>query len=41
MGPVSAARVTAAFYSFSPDLIAEFIARARMLAIADEIIAAR
>ena len=41
MGAVSAATVAAAFYSFSPDLIAEFIPRAWMLASVDQIIAAR
>jgi len=41
MGAVSAATVTAAFYSFSPALIAQFIPRAWMLASVGEIIAAR
>ena len=41
MGAVSAATVAAAFYSFSPDLIARFIPRAWTLASVDQIIAAR
>jgi hypothetical protein len=41
MGPVSAATVAAAFYSFSPSLIARFIPRAWTLASVEEIIAAR
>ena len=41
MGPVSAATVAAAFYNFSPALIAGFIPRAWILASVEEIIAAR
>ncbi len=41
MGAVSAATVAAAFYSFSPSLIAEVIPRAWSLASVEQIIAAR
>jgi hypothetical protein len=41
MGAVGAATVAAAFYSFSPDLVAQFIPRAWTLASTEEIIAAR
>ena len=41
MGAVGAATVAAAFYSFSPDLVAQFIPRAWALASTEQIIAAR
>jgi hypothetical protein len=41
MGAVGAATVAAAFYSFSPDLVAQFIPRAWTLASTEQVIAAR